>query len=136
MCVIKIVVNVHLVVLMVITVILVFAKSAPTKIGVSNVKAAPNVLNVYQANMVTHASLTAKQVVKIAYAILIRVNAHVVAVKMVFTLIAGIGSVIRVGIRDAAAAAIRIRVTHVHQVNIGVHIASTFVRTARLGATK
>ena len=84
----------------------------------------------------THASLIAKLVVKIAYAILIQVNAHVVAVKMVFTLIAGIGSVIRVEVGNAAAAAILLRVTRVHQLYIGVHIASIVVITVRLDATK
>lgn len=97
-------------------------------------KAAQNVLNANQVNVVKPVIWIAKQVVKIAYVILIQVYVHVAAVKMVFTLIAGIGSVIHVKVPDAAAAAILIRVTRVHQLNTGVQIVSTIVITVHQGA--
>lgn len=99
-------------------------------------KAGQNVPNANQVNVVKPVIWIAKQVVKIAYAILIQVSVHVAAVKMDFILIAGIGSVIHVKVPDAAAAAILIRVTRVQHINIGVQNVSTIVITVHQGATK
>lgn len=99
-------------------------------------KAASNVLNAYQANAVTHVRWIVMPGVKTIFVILIQINVLLVAVKIGFTLIGTLGSVIGVEV-PAIAASVFMRATHVYQLNTGVHIVSTVViPTVSLGVTK
>lgn len=99
-------------------------------------KAASNVLNAYQANAVTHVRWIVMPGVKTIFVILIQINVLLVAVKIGFTLIGTLGSVLGVEV-PAIAAAVLMRATHVYQLKTGVHIASTVViPTVSLGVTK